>query len=115
VDGGQLWSGAPGDKVLAADGQGVVVRSADRGSVALVDLDGRVRWTRPARSGVTLTADAVVVTDAGAGRLIAYDRAGGGTMADVASQASVLGSGPAGLVLALDRTAGVLPLAASRR
>jgi outer membrane protein assembly factor BamB len=115
VDGSQLWSGTPGDKVLAADGQGVVVRSADCGSVTLVDLDGRVRWTRPARSGVTLTADAVVVTDAGAGRLIAYDRAGGGTIADVASQASVLGSGPAGLVLALDRTAGVLPLAASRR
>jgi len=43
---------------------------------------------------VTFVANAVVVNAADAGRLVAYDRAGGSVLIDVATRASVIGAGP---------------------
>jgi hypothetical protein len=114
ADGRELWTGTPGESVLATDGQDAVVRSA--GSVALVDLDGgHVRWVRPAAGDVTLTPYAVVVTDAAAGRLVAYGRTDGAVVADVSTEASVLGAGPDRLVVGRGRTVGVLQFGGAAR
>jgi hypothetical protein len=95
--------------VLAADGQGAVVRSADRKSFAMINLDGGgPLWTRRTGGEVTLVANAVVVNDTDVGRLVAYDGAGGSVLIDVATQASVIGAGPAGVLLGQDRTVGIL-------
>jgi outer membrane protein assembly factor BamB len=116
ADGHEIWLGARGESVLAADSRGAVVGSADHASVTLVNLDhGRPIWTRRTRGRVTLAANAVVVNDIDAGRLVAYDRAGGDALLDVTTQASVLGVGPTGVVLGLDRTVGVLPFARPAR
>ncbi|MGC9668149.1 hypothetical protein ACNTMW_16535 [Planosporangium sp. 12N6] len=107
VDGRDVWVGAPGETVPAIDGRDAVVRAG--AAVALVSLDGGgTRWARRVAGDVTLTRYAVVVADRAAGRLRAYDRAGGAGVVDVETQASVLGAGPAGLVVARGRTVGVL-------
>jgi hypothetical protein len=107
ADGRELWVGAPGESLLVTDGRDAVVRAA--GAITLFDLDrGHARWTRPVPGDVTLTAHAVV-TDAADGRLVGYDRVDGATLVEVATQASVLGAGPNGLVVARGRTVGVLP------
>jgi hypothetical protein len=107
ADGRDLWVGAPGESVLVTDGQDAVVRAA--GSIALVGLDGGgVRWRRPVSGDVALTSHAVVVTDAASGRLVAYDRAGGATLSDVETQASVLGAGSNCLIVGRGRTVGLL-------
>jgi outer membrane protein assembly factor BamB len=110
ADGHEIWVGASGQTVLALDARSAVVRSADRQSVTLIDLSsGGPAWTRRLTGKVTLGTAAVVVTDTDAGRLVGYDRGGGGTLVDVQTQATVLGVGPAGVVLGQDRTVGVLP------
>jgi outer membrane protein assembly factor BamB len=110
ADGHEIWVGTAGQTVLALDARGAVVRSADHQSITLIDLSsGSPAWTRRITGKVTLGTAAVVVTDTDAGRLVGYDRGGGGTVVDVQTQATVLGVGPAGVVLGQDRTVGVLP------
>ncbi|GII25328.1 hypothetical protein Pme01_49250 [Planosporangium mesophilum] len=107
TDGRELWAGAPGESVVVVDDRDAVVRSGD--SIALVGLDGGgTRWAKPAPGDVALTPYAVVVTDPASGRLVAYGRSGGAALAEVESQASVLGAGPNGLILARGRTVGLL-------
>jgi outer membrane protein assembly factor BamB len=110
ADGREVWLGEAGESVLVVDGQGAVVRSADHKSISLIDLDSGDRaWTHRVSGEVTLAPNAVIVAGTDTGRLIGYDRAGGATLLDVATQAEVVGAGRSGVVLSLDRTVGVLP------
>jgi outer membrane protein assembly factor BamB len=114
TDGRDLWTGEPGESVIAIDGRSAVVRAA--GSIALIDLDGGgTQWRHPVAGDVTLTPHAVVGTDEASGRMVGYDRAGGAVVVDVATQASALGAGPNCLVVARGRTIGVLPFDVSAR
>jgi outer membrane protein assembly factor BamB len=112
VDGRELWTGAPGESILATDGRFGLIRSADRASVRAIDLArGTTLWSQDAapKSAVALTRYAVLITDLAVGRLIALEPTSRRVLLDVHSDADVIGYGPTGLVLGRGRTIGFLP------
>jgi outer membrane protein assembly factor BamB len=112
ADGREVWTGAPGETILATDGRYALVRSADHKAVKAIDLArGATIWTQDAapKSGVAVTRYAVLIVDLAVGRLVALDPASRRVLLDVHSDADVLGYGPTGLVLSRGRTIGFLP------
>lgn len=111
-DGRELWVGAAGETVLAVGGRYAAVRSGKR--LAVVSLEnGAVAWGRDLveRAEVAVTPFAVLVTGGGigsGGQLLALEPATGRTLVDVKTRASVLGIGPAGLMINEGRTVGYL-------
>lgn len=116
ADGRELWVAGAGESIVGTDGRYGLVRTADHHGIRAVDLTrGGVLWSRAAaaKSEVAVTGYAVLVIDREAGRLLALDQPSGSVIVDVSTQASVIGYGPTGLVLARGRTVGYLPLAAT--
>ena len=109
-DGRELWVGEPGERALATDGFRALVRTADGTVIRAVDLGrGATLWEHrvDGAARVALTEEAaVIVTD---DRLWARDPGTGRVLAEARTIASVIGCGPAGLVLASGRTVGLLP------
>jgi outer membrane protein assembly factor BamB len=111
-DGRELWVGGPGESAVATDGRYLLARTAEHNRIKAVDLDsGAALWSREAgaKSEVALTPYAALVLDRAAGRLLAVEPAGGRTLLELSTQASVLGYGPTGLVLYRGRTVGFIP------
>jgi outer membrane protein assembly factor BamB len=110
-DGRVLWTGAPGEKLLAVDDTVALVRGADGRSVHSAELRGAVRWSRPAAPGVTAAAVryAAIVVDEKPDRLIALDELTGAELVNVRSSAKVLAVGPRGMIIGDGRDLGYLP------
>ena len=109
-DGRELWVGEPGERALATDGSRALVRTADGAAVRAVDLGGGTTlWEHEvdgaARVALTAEAAVIVVDD----RLWARDPGSGRVLAEARTIASVIGCGPAGVVIASGRTVGLLP------
>jgi hypothetical protein len=113
-DGRSGWTGVPGEKVLATDGELAVIEGADRRTVVVVDLlDGRTVWSAELglRPRAAVTRDHVIIADSDEGRLVVLRKIGATPLADVKTKATVVGTGPGGLVIASGRRIGLIHLA----
>jgi hypothetical protein len=111
-DGREMWAGADGDEIVAADSQYGLVRSNGGKTLAVVGFDkgGRL-WQKdvPAKADIAVSRYAVLVRDSTGGHLIAYAPADGRTLIDAKTTADVLGIGEHGLMVGRGRTIGYLP------
>jgi outer membrane protein assembly factor BamB len=111
-DGHEMWAGAEGDEIVAADSQYGLVRSDGGKTLSVVGFDkgGRL-WQHevPAKADVAISRYAVLVRDSGGGRLIAYAPDSGRTLLDAKTTSDVLGIGDHGLMVGRGRTIGFLP------
>lgn len=114
--GGVVYRAASGQQVLATDGRTVLLRAKDGKKVIAVDMRrGKQLWSRGVGSSATisLAGDVVLCSDPGDRRLAAV-RAGDGTvLVDATSGATVLGAGPAGLIINIGRSVGLLRYASA--
>jgi outer membrane protein assembly factor BamB len=108
--GAEVYHVPSGEKVLATDGDVIVVRAADRKTVAARRGPGDTLWTRPAdrHAPVSISPDAVLIIDPAAGRLTAVGIASGRVVVDAKTEATVLGYADNGLVINVGRTVGLL-------
>ncbi|WP_432834038.1 PQQ-binding-like beta-propeller repeat protein [Dactylosporangium sp. CA-092794] len=113
-DGHELWAGAEGDVIVAADSQYGLVRTNGGKSLAVVGFErgGRL-WEQPvpAKADVAVSRYAVLVRDSGEGKLLAYQPSDGKQLLEAKTSADVLGVGEHGLVIGRGRTIGYLPFA----
>ncbi|GAA2375587.1 PQQ-binding-like beta-propeller repeat protein [Dactylosporangium salmoneum] len=110
-DGREMWAGADGDEIVAADGQYGLVRTDGGKTLAVVGFDkgGRLwQQTIPDKADVALSRYAVLVRDSREGRLIAYSPSGGTKLLDAKTTADVIGVGEHGLMIGRGRTIGYL-------
>ncbi|WP_432983955.1 PQQ-binding-like beta-propeller repeat protein [Dactylosporangium sp. CA-233914] len=111
-DGREMWAGAEGDEIVAADSQYGLVRTDGGKTLAVVGFEkgGRL-WQHevPAKADVAISRYAVLVRDSAGGRLIAYAPDSGRTLIDAKTTADVLGIGDHGLMVGRGRTIGYLP------
>jgi outer membrane protein assembly factor BamB len=115
-DGRVLWHGAPGEKALAVDDAGAVIRSADGTSVSGRSFGrGGTVWRRTAGSSaqVALTPWAAVIADPEAGRVTALDPAGGALLTEAKTGAKVYAAAPGALLLVSGRELAYLPFGAA--
>jgi hypothetical protein len=108
----RIWTGAPGAKLLASDGQLAVVVAPDRQTVSIIDAtepDGRTVWT--GQLGLdpeaAVTGDMVIVRDSDQGRLLVLRRRP--KMAvnlDIKTRSDVAGYGRTGIVITTARSIG---------
>jgi outer membrane protein assembly factor BamB len=112
ADTGQpVWTGVPGQKVLAT-GYGIaVVESADRKTVQIVDIEQagqKATWTGQLglEPEAAVTADLVIIRDGDAGRLLVFNRIGMTKRLELSTSADVIGYGPAGILLGTGRRFG---------
>jgi outer membrane protein assembly factor BamB len=115
ANGRVAWTGGPGERVLASDGELAVIEGADRRGVRVVDLldpETRTVWSRELglRPRAAVTPDYVIISDTDEGRLIVLSHVGLTALAEVTSKATVVGHGPGGILLASGRKIGLLPL-----
>ncbi|GAA3448945.1 outer membrane protein assembly factor BamB family protein [Dactylosporangium matsuzakiense] len=110
-DGREMWAGAEGDQIVAADSQYGLVRSNGGKTLSVVGFDkgGRL-WQKdvPAKSDVAISRYAVLVRDGAGGTLTAYAPDNGHTLIEAKSTSDVLGIGEQGLMLGRGRTIGYL-------
>jgi hypothetical protein len=109
VDGRELAVAAPGETVLATDGQVGIVRAGDGKKIRALRLDGGGQaWSREVQSSakVGVTPYAIFITDAAIERVVALDARSGQVRLDLKTGAEVLGVDPAGVVLGRGRTIG---------
>jgi outer membrane protein assembly factor BamB len=113
ADGEVAWVGVPGERVLDTDGQLVIVESADRKTVRVIDLldaERREVWAGEVgpRPRAAVTSGYVIL--AGSEQLVVLSHVGASPLATVKTKASVVGYGLRGLVIASARRIGFLPL-----
>jgi outer membrane protein assembly factor BamB len=109
-----MWTGVPGERVLATDGLLAVVEGADRKTVRVLDLLDAHQvavWLGEVGldSKAVITREFVIISDSDKGRVIVLNH-GSRVLADVKTKASLVGYGPAGLVLASGRKIGFIPV-----
>jgi outer membrane protein assembly factor BamB len=116
--GNQVWSGVSGDRVLATDGELAVVQGADRSTVRVIDLlaDGRPTvWS--ARMGLkvnaAVTQTMVLIDDADQGHLVVLSHRPVVKLAELKTNATVVGYGPLGILLGSGRRIGFVPVAST--
>jgi outer membrane protein assembly factor BamB len=111
-DGRALWVGAAKEKVLAVNNRYALVRATDGKSVMGVRL-GRTKplWTRAVDpdAEAALSEFVAVVVDKKPDRIIVLDPASGAEKLNVRSEATVVTSGPSGIVIVEVRELGYLP------
>jgi outer membrane protein assembly factor BamB len=109
-DGRILWTGAPGEKLLAVDDTVALVRAADGRTIRGAELRATVRWNRAAHEDASAAAAryAAVVVDERPDRLIALNELTGAELVNVRSKAKVLAVGPGGMVIGDGRDIGYL-------
>ncbi|MEV0134931.1 PQQ-binding-like beta-propeller repeat protein [Dactylosporangium sp. NPDC050688] len=111
-DGRELFVGAPGDTLVAADSQYGLIRGADKKTLQVINLTtGKTAWTQQIgeKADVAITRYAVLVNDTGAGTLKAYKPDSGSLRLDAKTTSDVLGVGPDGLMISRGRNLGFLP------
>jgi hypothetical protein len=111
-DGHEMWAGADGDRIVAADSQYGLVRTDGGKNLLVVGLDrGGKLWQQavPAKADVAISRYAVLVRDAAGGKVQAYAPDSGRLLLDAKTTADVLGVGPGGLMVGRGRTIGYLP------
>ncbi len=113
------WTGVPGERVLATDGELAVVEGADRTTVRVIDLldpDRRSVWSQEVGldSEAAVTRDHVIIRAGDAQRLIVLSHFpavnGSAPLLDVETTATVVGYGSRGLIIASGRRIGYLPI-----
>jgi len=114
------WTGVPGERVLATDGELAVVEGADRRTVRVIDLldpDRRAVWSEEVglKSEAAVTRDYVVIRAGDAGRLIVINHfpaqnGGVAKLVDRQTKATVVGYGVRGLIIASGRRIGYIPI-----
>lgn len=111
-DGHELWVGAEGDEIVAADSQYGLVRSGGGKTLFVVNLEkGGRAWQQdiPAKADVAITRYAILVRDSAGGKITAYAPDTGRALLDAKSTSDVLGVGERGLMIGRGRTIGYLP------
>lgn len=100
-DGRRLFTGEPGEELLAVDDRYAIVRSDDGRTVSGYALGAGSRWTRSVDrdSGAALTPHAAVVVEEKPDRIIALDPATGRELANIRSSAKVLAVGRDGMII----------------
>ncbi|MGI5246594.1 PQQ-binding-like beta-propeller repeat protein [Dactylosporangium sp. CA-139066] len=113
-DGHEMWAGAAGDEIVAADSQYGLVRTDGGKTLSVVGFDrgGRL-WQQPvsAKADVAISRYAVLVRDSQEGKLTAYEPVSGRLLLDVKTTSDVIGVGEKGLMIGRGRTIGYLPFA----
>ncbi|MFG2039026.1 PQQ-binding-like beta-propeller repeat protein [Dactylosporangium sp. NPDC048998] len=111
-DGREMWAGAEGDEIVAADSQYGLVRTDGGKNLSVVGFErgGRL-WQHavPAKADVAISRYAVLVRDSAQGKVTAYAPDSGRLLIEAKTSADVLGIGERGLVIARGRTIGYLP------
>ena len=104
-DGRELWTGAPGERLVSVDDRFALVRSADDRSLYAAELGGREGWDRSVHEDAraSLARYAAVILDERPERLIAVDPADGADLVNVRSTAEVLAVGPEGMIISKGR------------
>jgi hypothetical protein len=115
VDGEPVWSGLPGERILATDGELAVVVGADRKTVRVLDLldaEQRPVWTATMGQDpeAAVTTAHVIIWDGDVGRVVVLDHVGAGLLRDIKTKASIIGHGTLGLILASGRRIGFISL-----
>jgi outer membrane protein assembly factor BamB len=110
-----VWTGVPGQKVLAAGNGIAVVENADRKTVEIVDVEQagqKPTWTGQMglEPEAAVTADWVIIRDGDAGRVLVFSRFGMTKRAEIKTSADVIGYGPAGVLLGSGRRFGFVPV-----
>ena len=111
-DGHEMWVGAEGDHIVAADSQYGLVRSDGGKTLQAINLDkGGRAWQQdiPAKADVALSRYAVLVRDSTGGKVLAYAPGNGSLLLDAKTTSDVLGVGEHGLMVGRGRTIGYLP------
>jgi hypothetical protein len=115
VDGQPVWTGVPGERILATDGELAVVVAADRKTVRVLDLLGveqRAVWT--ATMGLdpeaAVTPNLVIIRDGDSGRVVVLSHVGARLLRDIKTKSTIVGHGPQGLIVASGRRIGYLPV-----
>lgn len=105
--GQERWTGEDGERLLAIGAGLAVVETGDELRVIRLS-DAEQLWTYQPGGEVqaTATPSAVILQDLAAQRVIALDRDSGDELADLDTDADVVGIGPDGLILARARTIG---------
>jgi outer membrane protein assembly factor BamB len=113
-DGREMWAGAEGDEIVAADSQYGLVRSEGGKTLSVVGFDkgGRL-WQQavPPKADVAVSRYAILVRDSAEGRVFAYEPVSGRLLLDVKTTSDVIGIGEQGVMLGRGRTIGYLPFA----
>jgi hypothetical protein len=110
-DAARIWTGAPGAKLLASDGELAVVLAPDRQTVSIIDAtvpDGKTRWTGQVGLDpeAAVTGDMVIVRDVDQGRLIVLRRTTMQVSLDIKTRSDVAGYGSSGIVITTARSIG---------
>jgi outer membrane protein assembly factor BamB len=108
--GGEVYRAPTGARILATDGEVIVIRLADHDTLRAVRGSGTTLWSRGAsrHAQAGVAAGVVLIADPDSGRLAVLD-GGGQVLVDAKTQASVLGYAEHGLVIASGRSVGLLP------
>jgi hypothetical protein len=115
ADGRATWTGVPGERILATDGELAVIEGADRRTVRVIDLldpERRPVWSGQMglRAQAAVTREYVLISDGSEGRLIVLSHFGLTNVAELETSASLAGHGFHGLVIASGRRIGFIPL-----
>jgi hypothetical protein len=112
-DGRVLFTGDPGEKLLAVDDRFALVRAADGRSVRTAELALAARWDRATnpKSHVALSRPAAVIVEENPDRIFALNPNSGAELVNVRSAADVLAVGPAGMIIGSGRDIGYLRFA----
>ncbi|HEX5541074.1 MAG TPA: hypothetical protein VFX60_05860 [Micromonospora sp.] len=108
-DGRRLWTGDPGEKLLAVDDRYALVRAANGKSIKAHELAVTApRWTRKTRpeSQAALARHAGLVLDEKPDRIVAVDPRTGRELVTLRSSAKVLAVGPDGMIIGHGRDIG---------
>ncbi|GAA4243330.1 hypothetical protein GCM10022255_001970 [Dactylosporangium darangshiense] len=111
-DGHEMWAGAEGDEIVAADSDYGLVRTEGGKTLAVVGFErgGRLwQQTVPPKADVAVSRYAVLVRDSHEGKLYAYEPSSGRVLLDAKTTADVIGIGEHGLMVGRGRTIGYLP------
>jgi hypothetical protein len=110
-DAARIWTGAPGAKLLASDGELAVVVAPDRQTVSIIDAsvpDGRTVWTGQVGldPNAAVTRDMVIIRDSDQGRLLVLRRFTMQVKLDIKTRSDVAGYGRSGIVITTARSIG---------
>ena len=115
-DGRQLWSGSPGQRVLAVDDRYALVHAGDRAAIVGYELTRpSARWTEPVgpKGGAALARYAALIVDEQPDRIRALDPRTGRELATLRSSARVLAVGPQGMLIGQGREIGYVRFGAA--
>ncbi|MET7396398.1 PQQ-binding-like beta-propeller repeat protein [Dactylosporangium sp. NPDC005572] len=113
-DGHEMWVGAVGDEIVAADSQYGLVKIDGGRKLLVVNLTkGGKAWEQeiPAKADVAVTRWAILVRDDAGGKVWAYTPDAGRLLLEAKTTSDILGVGKDGLMIGRGRTIGYLPFA----